>query len=303
MNITLEQARTLDAFAKAGTIQKTAASLDKAHTAVLYALKQLELELGLELFDRSGYRTEITTVGQSVLAQCRLLLDSERALYQTCALLQTGWEPGLKIIFDAIVPLGPLLEIIPLLRAANAPTTVQLSVDSLRGVEDRLEAEEAQAMICVIPPRFGRGTTTPLPPLSARLVAHRDHPLIRRGRSRNQAPWPLQALSAHVFLTVRGRHPELGLPTEKIDQQSTVHLSDFHAKKAAIMAGIGFGWLPDWLMESELKRRTLVPVEIAAPNVHVFQPVLVCRSQPGRALSRIVEHLAGHEKDADRRDT
>ena len=52
MSITLDQARTLDALAREGTLQLAAKRLRKGHPAVLYALKQLEQQTGLAILDR-----------------------------------------------------------------------------------------------------------------------------------------------------------------------------------------------------------------------------------------------------------
>jgi DNA-binding transcriptional LysR family regulator len=287
MHITLDQARALDAFAKGGTLQAAAATLHKAHTAVLYALKQLESQSGLTLFDRSGYRTRLSGAGEEVLRHCRALLQAETALYSACSELQSGWEPVVRVVFDAIVPLHPVLGVIQLLRAAKAPTRVQLSVDSLAGVEERFDREEGHVMLSVLPPKSGELTVVPLQRLEARLVAHRDHPLATGRRTLAQGD-----LAPHVFLTVRGSDPRLRLPTGSIDQQSTVHLSDFHAKKAAITAGIGFGWLPEWLIHRELKQRELVPLRLREGNSHTFDPLLAYRGTPGRAVQCFIEQLS-----------
>jgi DNA-binding transcriptional LysR family regulator len=285
MHVTLDQARTLDAFARAGTLQGAARALHKGHPAVLYALKQLELQTGLELFDRSGYRTRLTSAGDAVLRHCRELLDAERRLKETCAVLQSGWEPALRVVFDAVFPLGPLLEAVRVLREREAPTRVMLSVDSLDGVETRFLAEQAQLMVTVLPPRSAEFTTEALPRLSARLVAHKRHPLAKLPRVTEAE------LGRHVLLTVRGSDPRLQLATSSLDQQSSVHLSDFHAKKAAILSGIGFGWLPDWLIAEELAAKTLVPLKLPQGSVHAFHPRLAWRGKPGPAAEVLREHL------------
>lgn len=289
MHVTVDQARALDAFARAGTLQGAAAQLHKAHTAVLYALRQLEKQCGLELFDRKGYRTRLTAAGEQVLVHCRRLLTAERGLADACAELHSGWEPSLKVVFDAVYPSEPLLELVRVLRAEKAPTRMQVSVDSLDGVEQRFEREEAHVMISVLPPRGEGLAVVKLPGLVARLVAHRSHPLARRKR-----PLSREELGGHVFLTVRGSDPRLGLSTAQLDSQSSVHLSDFHAKKAAIVGGIGFGWLPDWLIEQELKDGVLVALDLPHGSVHAFEPHLAHREgQLGRAARRLVEALIG----------
>ncbi|MFZ5442355.1 MAG: LysR family transcriptional regulator [Myxococcota bacterium] len=289
MNVTLDQARTLDAFAKEGTLQAAARRLHKGHPAVLYALKQLEQQTGLSLFDRSGYRTRLTPEGEAVLKHCRAMLEAERALEATCAVLHSGWEPVLKVVFDAIVPLDPFLEVVKRVRAESAPTRVMLSIDSLGGVESRFEAEQAQLMVTVLPPQPGPGRKVHvLPQLRARLVAHRRHPLAKLRRVTRDE------LGRHVLLTVRGSDPRLQLSTADLDIQSTVHLSDFHAKKSAILGGIGFGWLPDWLIDKELRRGELKPLKLVAEaesDVHVFEPRVVTRGTLGKAGSALLERL------------
>ena len=286
MNVTLDQARTLDAFAREGTLQAAAKRLHKGHPAVLYALKQLEHQTGLGLFDRTGYRTRLTAAGEAVLRHCRVMLEAERALEATCTVLLSGWEPVLRVVFDAIVPLAPVLEVIKRVRAAKAPTKVMLSVDSLAGVEARFNTEQAQMMVSVLPSSQIEGLTVhKLPQLKARLVAHRSHPLSKRPRVTREE------LSEHVLLTVRGSDPRLQLATAELDTQSTVHLPDFHSKKAAIGAGIGFGWLPEWLIERELSRGELRPLKLTQGAVHVFEPRVTTRGKLGPAGEALLEHL------------
>ncbi len=285
MNVTLDQARTLDAFAREGTLQAAAKRLHKGHPAVLYALKQLEQQTGLAVFDRSGYRTRLTPAGEAVLKHCRVMLEAERALEATCAVLQSGWEPVLRVVFDTIVPLTPFLEVVRRVRAAAAPTRVMLSVDSLAGVEARFEAEQAQLMVTVLPYAPGALAVQVLPKLHARLVAHRAHPLSKLPRVTREE------LAQHVLLTVRGSDPRLQLATGDLETQSTVHLSDFHAKKSAIVAGIGFGWLPDWLIEKELKKGELRPLRLAQGAMHVFEPRMVIRGTLGKAGTALLEQL------------
>ncbi|MDP1829544.1 MAG: LysR family transcriptional regulator [Archangium sp.] len=289
MNVTLDQARTLDAFAREGTLQAAAKRLHKGHPAVLYALKQLEHQTGLALFDRTGYRTRLTPAGDAVLRHCRVMLDAERALEATCTVLQSGWEPVLRVVFDAIVPLAPVLEVVKRVRAAHAPTKVMLSVDSLAGVEARFNAEQAQVMVSVLPSAHIEGLTVhKLPQLKARLVAHKSHPLSKRPRVTREE------LTEHVLLTVRGSDPRLQLATAELDTQSTVHLPDFHSKKAAIVAGIGFGWLPEWLIERELSKGELRPLRLAQGAVHVFEPRVTTRGKLGPAGAALLEHLLGN---------
>lgn len=283
MHVTLDQARALDAFARTGTFQAAAKELHKVHTAVLYALKQLEAQTGLELFDRSGYRTKLTPSGEQVLARARRLLEAERELVATCAELKSGWEPVLKVVVDAIFPVSPVLEVVRQLKAKAAPTRVMISVDSLGAVEERFEAEQATVMVTVLPPTLADLEIRALPRLKARLVAHKSHPLAKRERVTTND------LMGQVLLNVRGSDPRLQLITRALDQQSTVHLPDFHSKKAAILSGLGFGWLPEWIMAEELARGTLVALQLKEGATHGFTPYLATRGSLGPAARALVD--------------
>lgn len=291
--ITLDQARALDALARHGTFARAAAALRKRHTAVLYAIKTLEEQTDLALLDRRGYRTRLTPAGESVLTHARKLLVAERELEDACAEIRTGWEPKLELVFDGIFPVAPILDVAFSIAKAGASTRVDVSTEFLAGVERAFAAADADLMIAVLPPTSADLRAVRLAPIRARLVAHRDHPLARAQRDLEP-----EDLAAHVLLTVRGSDPRLHLSTGGIEPPIAVRLNDFHAKKAGILEGMGYGWLPEHIARSELKRGVLVPLRWKNANVHVFEPRLFWRAgrPPGRAARLVIDRLKADAK-------
>lgn len=285
VEVTILQARALDALARTGTFARAAHELRRGHTSVLYAIKTLEDALGFPVLDRSGYRTQLTPRGRRVLEACRGLLAAEAALATTVTELRAGWEPEVRVVFDGIVPIEPLLRAVGRLVADKAPTRIDVRAEFLDGVEGAFEASGADLMIAVLPPRARALTAIPLPPLPASLVVHRDHALAR-GRHDEQT------LRAHLLLTVRGSDPRLDLPTAGLEAHATVTLHDFGAKRAAVLAGIGYGWLPDVLIAHELAKRRVRRIQWSRPSRHVFEPRLYHRGTLGRAARRLVDALA-----------
>lgn len=288
IHVTLEHARALDALATAGTLQRAAAALHKGHSAVLHALRSLEAQTELELLDRSAYRLKLTPAGERVLEHCRRLLAAERELISACREMSSGWEPSLGVVFDGILPAEPILRVVGDLAAERAPTRVHVSAEFLGGVEEAFTRQRADLMISVLQPRDASLTSYALSPVRALLVAHARHPLARlRG--------PLRAddLSPHLLLTVHGSDPRLELPTAQLEARSTALLNDFTAKKQAILAGIGFGWLPEHLARSELRSRKLRVLAFEGGSEHAFVPRLYVRSKAplGRAGRRLLEAL------------
>ncbi|MGZ3477842.1 MAG: LysR family transcriptional regulator [Polyangiales bacterium] len=286
MNVTLDQARALDALARHGTFAAAAKALHKGHSAVLYSIDKLEEQTGLQLLDRGGYRSRLTTAGQQILEHCRRLLAAERDLVAVCNEIKTGWEPSLRVIFDGIFPAEPILRVVGALSAEGAPTRLQIATSFLGEVETRFVQEEADVMITVLPPQSPGLRVIKLPPLKARLVAHRSHPLARLEKLRRED------LDAHVIVTVRGSDPRLQLSTGALERRSSVHLEDFAAKKAVILQGVGFGWLPEHMIQREIKRGELVVLPLDRGGTHAFEPRLCHRDERlGRAASRLVEAL------------
>ncbi len=302
MAVTLEQARALDALARHGTFAKAASALRKRHTAVLYAVKTLEEQTGLALLDRAGYRTRLTVAGERILVHARALLDAERQLDAACAEIRTGWEPELRLVFDGIFPVEPVLDVVAEIARAGASTRVDVSSEFLAGVERAFVESEADMMIAVLPPSSPDLRVIRLAPIRARLVAHKDHPLA--ARSKSGAELEETELAAHVLLTVRGSDPRLQLSTRGLEPPIAVRLADFHAKKAGILAKLGYGWMPEHLVASELERGTLVPLVWKKENVHVFEPRLYLRAgrQHGRAARLVVDALRRGAKRTRTRD-
>lgn len=272
MNITLEQARTLDAVARHGSIAKAAAVLHKVHSAVVYSLAGLEDAVGVPLFDRSGYRASLTPFGRRVLEHCQRLLATEAELEAMCRAARAGHEPDLRVVFDGLLPVEPMLRAVRKVKAASPQTRVSLTSEFLGAVEARADEDGAELLVTVVPVARPIGPTWSLAPLVSWLVAHADHPLATLKR-------PLAAdLEQHPFLTVRASDQRLAMSTSTVDKASEFKLSDFHAKRAALLARMGYGWMPDYLVHNDLARGRLKVLPFGpARGRHEFRPVLHCR--------------------------
>lgn len=276
MNITLEEARTLDAVVRFGSFAKAAQGLRKSHSAVIYSLRALESQTGLKLLDRSKYRTSLTPVGRRVWEQCKKLLASEQDFTHLCRELGSGWEPYLTIVVDGLIPFESILRALEVLKRQQIPTKVKVFEEFLEGVEDRFLRTDANLMISVIPPQKTALEPVRLCPISSYLVAHADHPLAKSRKKATTAQ-----LQAHSYLTVRGSDARLNLPTSVFEDASAYHLSNFQSKKAAILKGLGFGWLPEYMIDRELASKTLRPIRWEKSSVHTYFPHVYCHGVKG----------------------
>ena len=285
MPVTLEEARTLDAFNECRTIAKTAEKLKKANSAVVYALDSLEQKTGVKIFDRSGYRTYLNPAGEKVLEACRKLLLAKSEFNELCLELGQGWETEITIVFEGIYPIQKLMAPIKRLSEEKVPTRFHLHAEFLGEVEKAFLEKKADLMISVLAPKTLHLESVKLEEINVYLVAHKDHPLCKL-KKKNET----KDLESYPLLTVRGSDPRLNTPTAFLESKSTIQLNDFHSKKVAILEGLGFSWLPEYLIEKELKSGLLKKISWSNDNKHVFAPRLFYKKQRklGKALQALV---------------
>lgn len=292
MDITLEQARAFDSVVRLGTIQKAAIELNKAHSAVIYALKCLEQQTDLTLFDRSAHRNRTTPEGEIVLKYCRQLLATRRELQDMCRKLKTEWEPSLKLIYDGIVDFNFIGDALSKLNKMRAPTEVKVLSAHLHEVEDLFSKEDADIMVTILPLQRLQIPSFRLKPILMHLVVHRQHLLgqVGRGERLTQAD-----LNRHTFITIKTDPSHVGLGTELMKFDSYFFVNDFATKKLAILKRLGFGWLPDYLIQSELKTGVLHTLKTEIDNTHTVYPRLYHRPEQfiGKAAGQLLGFIRG----------
>jgi DNA-binding transcriptional LysR family regulator len=288
LNITLEQARTLDAVVRLGSFAKAAKELHKVHSAVIYGVQSLEAAVGLPLFDRSGYRSLPTAFGRRVHEHCVRLLATARELESLCEVARAGYEPQLSVVCDGLMPVEPILAAVREVARESPATRVALFSEFLAEVEARAVREESDVMLTVVPSPRSIGVEHRLAPLTSLLVAHRDHPLAGKKRLLGVD------LEAHPFLTVRGSDQRLTMSTSALAKSSELKLGDFHAKRAALLTGMGWGWMPEHLVLADVANGRLVVLRYGPTRGrHTFQPILHVRGSraEGRAVRTFVAAL------------
>lgn len=268
-----------------GSLARAAQALSKAQSAVSYQLKSLEAQLGLSLLDRTGYRIGLTDAGHAVLEEGRALLAHAHRIEGLARQFAQGWEARLAIVIDGILPLGKTLAALKALADEGVPTRVHLAVEFLGGVQQRFDADEADLMLVKdFVPHAGLAVEA-LPEIECVLCVAPMHALAKERRPR------LVHLQRHVELTVRdssGRGKDHQFAGERV-----FTLSDFSAKKQSLMMGLGFGWMPLYLVADELANGTLCELAYAGGSRFRFTPWLVHRDNqpPGLAQRRLTELL------------
>ena len=88
--MTLVQLRHLIALAQAGSFSRAAEQLFLTQPALSRSIRSLEDELGQRLFDRIGWKSELTPAGHEVLERARRLVADAEHLKESAQQLQAG---------------------------------------------------------------------------------------------------------------------------------------------------------------------------------------------------------------------
>jgi DNA-binding transcriptional LysR family regulator len=291
MKITLDAIETLAAIAQHGSFAAAAKALHKTQSAVSYAVKQLEDGLGVAIFDRAGHRAVLTDAGRAVLDEGRQLLARAERIEAMAARFHEKWEPRIEIVIDGILPMDPILRALKRMADEAVPTAIQIKVEFLGGVHARFEKDRADAMLVKDYVRSALLVERPLAAVPCVLVASSQHAVAIESAN---APLTLRDLQRHVELTVHDSSESKRLEDTRIFGGPRVfYLSDFSTKKHALLLGLGFGWMPLYLVADELASGALVEIAYDGGSRYSFVPAFVHPADRplGRAGQRFFDLL------------
>jgi DNA-binding transcriptional LysR family regulator len=287
--VSLDQLRTFIAAADEGSFSAAGRRLRRAQSVVSQTLANLEGQLGVKLFDRSGHLPVLTDQGRALLADARAVAGDVDLLKARAKGLAGGLEPELSLAVDVMFPDSILTDVVAAFQKEFPATLLRFDMESSAVIEPVLDGRCAIGIVgswALAPPQL---TQEPLLSISAHTVVAAQHPLAtHRGKI------PLTTLAQHIRIT----HIDLSDVSEgqawpKIPR--VWRLSHLGAKLAFLRAGFGFGGMPLHAIEADLASGALV--EIATEEVPVggrlieMWAVYRTDSPPGPAGRWFIERL------------
>jgi DNA-binding transcriptional LysR family regulator len=107
----LDQLQAFVTAADEGSFSAAARKLHKAQSAVSTAVSNLEIDVGLDLFDRAGRNPNLTAAGVALLKSARSVLQSNRELVAHANSISEGVETQLCIAVEQGFFIQPLKDI------------------------------------------------------------------------------------------------------------------------------------------------------------------------------------------------
>src|SRR5688572_14555999 len=173
----LRHLRYFVAIVEAGGISRAAARLRITQPALSRQIRDLEMELGVELFDRVGRRVELTATGEDLLRRSRDILASADALSDRARALKTGDAGILRVGVTTQTLESVLADFLGRHRRAHPAVEIQLVEEGGLALLRHLERGEIHLALSVA----GEGLEHRLLfPARLLCVMTPSHPLARR---------------------------------------------------------------------------------------------------------------------------
>lgn len=288
MGLTLESLQIIDSIDRNGSFAGAAEELHRVPSAITYSVQQMEQDLNVLLFDRSGHRARLTAAGLELLREGRHLLRAAADLECRVQQVARGWESELRIAVDTIIGPEKLYPLIDEFYRQNSGTRLRLATEVLAGSWDALASGRADLAIGASGDTpLGGFSTRPLGLVEFDFVAAPHHPIASELQ-------PLAESTIQRYRAVSVGDTSRNLPvrtTGLLSGQDTLTVPSMEAKVRAHVIGLGVGWLPRQLAEREVQNGRLVRLATQF-NKTPGEVVIAWRpANAGKALKWFVKHL------------
>jgi DNA-binding transcriptional LysR family regulator len=256
IDLTLHQLLCFDALVTEGSFQAAAERLGRTQPSVSLAVKNLEAQTGLILLDRTGYRVSLTEAGRSFHQRARVFLLDLGALKNHARQLAMGEESELNIVIGDLCPLPQTLALLRRFFDGCPSTRLNLNFEAISGPWERLIDNEASLVLHHIDkadPRFEF-----LDLFSVRLVPVVAPGFLRFPVSRSITLEQMRNYTQCVIRDSARRLPARNYYLAEGARSWTV--SDQLMKRELILQGMGWGHMPKYLVDEDLREKRLLDI-------------------------------------------
>lgn len=284
--ITLKQLEALYWIGLLGTFERAANRLNTTQSAVSKRIRELELEIGMPLFDRSERTAVMTEKGAQLMVIAEEMLSlQQRAL----SLADTDVVPAhrLRLGVTELTALTWLPRYISALRTAYPSLVLETEVDLGRNLHDRLREDRLD--LIVVPDAFGDPQVTSLHLSRVRNVWMGSPALVRRIRTAS-----IEALTEHTIL-MQGDRSGTGLwvanwlRSHAAVVRRQVSSDSLIALLGMTVAGLGVTYLPLLCFEPLVAegKLSIIPTTPELPDIPY---AALCRKdRPSAFMTRVME--------------
>jgi DNA-binding transcriptional LysR family regulator len=254
--LTLHQLQCFDAVVSEGSFQAAAEKLLRSQPSVSTSVKNLEAQLQLTLLDRSGYRVTLTDEGRSFHERTRVFLQEAKRLRDHASQLAMGEESELSVVIGDTSPLPETLGLLRSFFDSRPGTRLHLHFEAISGPLERLLDGEADLILHHIDKTDPRLEFIDL--FTVKVVPVVAPNFLKFPISKSITP---EHMRDYVQCVIRdsARH---SLPRDYylVEGAQSWTVGDQLMKRELILQGMGWGHMPRYMIEQDLRERRLLSI-------------------------------------------
>jgi DNA-binding transcriptional LysR family regulator len=289
--VSLDQLRTFIAAVDEGSFSAASRKLLRAQSVVSETISNLEDQIGVQLFDRSGRYPKLTAAGSVILGDARSIITGVDLMKARAKGISVGLEPELSVVIDVFYPIDAVTQVAREFRQKFPGVALRIYVEALGGaIQPVLDGRCSIGVIGSLPVIPDTVTHERMPGIAFLMVASRDHALAsHRGKI------PREVLAKHTQIVLTDRSQLSAGREVGVMSPNTWRLADLFAKHHFLLNGLGWGGMPLHAVRKDLEegRLAVLPIEDVPPDglILAMSAVWQTKSPPGPAGRWFVDRL------------
>ncbi|MDN3679335.1 DNA-binding transcriptional activator PunR [Vibrio tapetis subsp. quintayensis] len=283
----------LDTVARMGSFTAAAERLHKVPSAISYGVRQVEQDLGVELFHRLPRKVELTPAGVIFIDNARQMLRQMETVSAQTRRAAQGWQKTLKITLDNVVKLDNLKPLIEDFYHTFEFAELQINMEVFNGSWEAISQERADIVLgaTAAVPVGGEFSIKPMGKLDWAFVMSPDHPASNLTELNEETLNSFAAICLDDTSNVLPKRHNWHYP-----QQRRLLLPNWYSAIECLKNDVGIGFMPlhiakPYLLSGELVERELIE------NKPLSNCCMVWRGdENNRLVNWMVNYLGDSEK-------
>lgn len=260
----IEEIEILQAIREKGSINSAAEKLMMAKSHLSTIIKQAEISYGFKLLDRSGYKSKLTTKAEMYLDKALKLINIKNELVDYQKQLSENIETSIKISSTVLYDLDLFIGLVKKTKQQFPQTSIILEREVLSGRE-MLKQGIVDLAITESPTDKLNFEYKKISCVKMPLVISVNHPFVQKTKGRDK----IDELKKYPQVVLRSTYPEDSGAGYVYDDTAKWNVSDDHTKLELIKKGLGWGRLPEHLVQKEIDKGSLFVLNKIEKTLHV----------------------------------
>jgi DNA-binding transcriptional LysR family regulator len=293
MKTTLDQWEALHAVVQWGGFGPAAAHLNRSQSTISYAIRRLQDQIGIRVFELVGRRARLTESGRALLAEVEPLLSGFVSLEGRARALASGGESEIGLAVDSLFPSERLFGALAEFARLYPHVRVKLHQSVFMSSADAFATHGAHLCITGLMPR--EYFSKPILDIRLLAVARANHTLLQEDRQLTTVD-----LIQHVMVVIGRTEGPAPRRQPRSHFQRYLAVDSIEAGMDAVCSGLCFGWLPIYRIRPYLSSGEMIPLRLPVGGERIRRMSLVYADMgsTGQEKSALAE-LLGANRDLE----